>query len=192
MDEKEYRLNLIERDAASIDKRVERWKRLAPASYQGRLPDLLWEYVGEVVDSYIGGHFIGVVLMCASILELMLADQLKIRLKLTQEEVERFRLEQTEILSSKLNILDKDEILQAKGLRRLRNYLIHANAGKLNKMAKKKYKDWGLGAYGPDAGLFLSPPWEGGLDEEALKYLSFTRDLTVRFYGAEEVPNGRV
>ena len=91
-----------------------------------------------------------------------------------------------EILSHKLNLLDKDEIQQAKGLRRLRNYLIHANAGRLNEMAKKRYKDWGIDVHELDAGLFLAPPWEGGLDQEALKYLSFTRDLTVKFYGAEE------
>jgi len=186
MDEKEFRLKLIEWDTKSLDKRVERWKRLVPAAYQGRLPDLLWEYVTEVDDLYIRGHFIGVVLMCASILELVLADQLKIKLKLTREEIERFRLEQMEILSHKMNLLDKNEVQQAKGLRRLRNYLIHANAGKLNKMAKKRYKDWGIDVYELDAGLFLSPPWEGGLDQEALNYLTFTRNLTVRFYGAEE------
>jgi len=186
MDEKEYRSKLNEWDAKSLDKRAERWKRLVPATYQGRLPDLLWEYVTEVDDLYIRGHFIGVVLMCASILEMVLADQLKNKLKLTQAEIERFRLEQMEILSHKLDLLDKDELQQAKGLRRLRNYLIHANAGKLNPMAKKKYKDWGIDSYELDAGLFLSPPWEGGLDQEALDYLAFTRKLTVSFYGAED------
>jgi len=91
-----------------------------------------------------------------------------------------------EILSHKLNLLDKDETQQARELRRLRNYLIHASAGKLNKMAKKRYKDWGIDIYELDAGLFLSTPWEGGLDQEALNHLTFTRNLTVKFYGSDD------
>jgi len=184
MDEQEYRKRQQKWDEASLNERIKRWKKLETA-YYGKLPDLLWEYVTEADEMYINGHFMGVILLCAGILELVLTDQLKTELKLTQDEVERFRLEQMEILSHKLNILDKDGIQQARGLRKLRNYLIHANAGQLNKMAKKKYKDWGIDKHDLDAGLFLNPPWGGGLDKEALDYLTFTRDLTMKFYGVE-------
>jgi len=36
-----------------------------------------------------------------------------------------------------------------------------------------------------DAGLFLSDPCEGGLDQEALKDLLVTGNLSVKFYGVE-------
>ncbi len=184
MDEQEYREKQQKWDAASLDKRIERWKKIETA-YYGRLPDLLGEYVEEAVEMYINGHYMGVILLCAGVLELVLTDQLKTKLKLTQNEVERFRLEQMEILSHKLDLLDNDEVQQAKGLRQLRNYLIHANAGQLNKMANKKYKDWGIDKHELNAGLFLNPPWEGGLDKEALDYLTFTRGLTMKSYGFE-------
>jgi len=184
MDEQEYRKKQQKWDAASLDERIERWKKIETA-YYGRLPALLGEYVEEADELYINGHFMGTILLCAGILELVLTDQLKTKLNLTQNEVERFRLEQMEILSNKCNLLDNDEIQQAKGLRRLRNYLIHADASQLNKMAKKRYKDWGIEKHELDASLFLNPPWGGGLDKEALDYLTFTRDLTMKFYGVE-------
>lgn len=184
MDERKYREEQQKRDVKSLDKRVERWKKIKPAYYR-MLPTLLWEYVNEADELYISGHYIGTILLCAGILELVLTDQLKTKLKLTQNEVERFRLEQMEILSNKYNLLDNNEIQQSKGLRRLRNYLIHANAGQLNKIAEKRYKEWGLEKHELDAGLFLNPPWNGGIDKEALDYLTFTRNLSMKFYGVE-------
>jgi hypothetical protein len=61
--------------------------------------------------------------------------------------------------------------------------LIHANAGKIAKMAKRCYGD----AYeGVETEFFLSPLSDkGGIYTEVLKYLRFTRDLSFRFYGAE-------
>lgn len=101
MDEQEYRKRQKKWDEASLDKRIERWKRLE-TTYYGKLPNLLWEYVTEADEMYINGHFMGMILLCAGILELVLTDQLKTGVKLTQDEVERFRLEQMEILSHKL------------------------------------------------------------------------------------------
>lgn len=186
MDEQEYREQQRKWDEASLDNRVGRWKQLVPAVYDTKLPDLLWEYVTEADEMYINGHFIGVILLCAGILELVFADQLKTSLKLTKDEVDRFRLEQMEILSHRLKILGENEMQQVREIRRLRNYLIHAKAGKINEMAKKRYKDWGIENHNLDSSLFLNPPWEGGLDQEAIKFLLFTRNLTVKFYGTEE------
>ena len=68
-------------------------------------------------------------------------------------------------------------------LRKLRNALIHADAGKLAKMARKCYG----GSYeGVDTEFYLSPLGNGGgIVADALRYLGFTRDLTFRFYGTD-------
>ena len=50
MDAQEYRSKLIEWDAESLDKRVERWKRLIPATYSVELPNLIWDFIVEADD----------------------------------------------------------------------------------------------------------------------------------------------
>ncbi len=51
-------------------------------------------------------------------------------------------------------------------------------------MARKRYEEWGLDLAALDAGLYLHTPWNGGIDREAERFLSWTRDLTVRLCGA--------
>ena len=58
MDEQEYRKKQQKWDAASLDERIERWKKIETA-YYGRLPALLGEYVEEADELYINGHFMG-------------------------------------------------------------------------------------------------------------------------------------
>ena len=67
-------------------------------------------------------------------------------------------------------------------LRKLRNALIHINAGKLSEMARKS------GSYlytGLEAEFYLNPILKDtGINKDAYKYLVFTRKLIVKFYGA--------
>jgi len=185
MNDKEYRDKQIEWDKKSLDKRVERWKQLVPVTYDVTLPNLVWYYITETDEMFISGHFIGVILLCASIVELVLADQIRSRSQMAEKESERFGLEQLVILGHRLDILNEDETSQLNELRKLRNDLIHAKAGKLAQMARKRYQVSGLDASFLDPGFYLEPIWKGGIDLDALRHLRLVRDLTVKFYGAK-------
>ena len=90
------------------------------------------------------------------------------------------------ILGRKLLYLSDVEFEQLNKLRKIRNALVHANAGKLKTMAKRHYEEWGLNIPDLDAGMYLKPTWKGGVDKDAAAHLQLTRDLTVKFYGVEE------
>ena len=150
------------------------------------MPALLWEYITEADDMFIRGHCLGAILLCAAAMELVLADQLKSKTKMTQEEIEPFGLEHLVILGRELLYLSDVEFEQLNKLRKIRNALVHANAGKLKTMAKRHYEEWGLNFPDLDAGMHLKPTWKGGVDKDAVAHLQLTRDLTVKFYGAEE------
>ena len=183
MNEEEFRRYQTTKDQKTLDGKVKRWKQIQPVTYGQPLPKLMWEYVTTADEMLIDGHFLGVVLLCAAITELLLADQLMVNTKMTREEVERFSLEQLAILAHRLQIVTDLEKGTIAELRQLRNALIHANAGKLGKMARKCYGD----SYeAVEMEFYLSPlANEGGIVADALKYLGFTKDLTFRFYGAQ-------
>ena len=185
MDKKEFRDKQIEWDKASLDRRIERWKQLVPATYDVTLPNLVWYYITETDEMFISGHFIGVILLCAAIVELVLADQIRSESQMTEREVERFGLEQLVILGHRLDILNEHETSQLGELRKLRNDLIHSKANKLAQMARKRYQVSGLDASHLDAGFYLQPIWGKGIDLDALRHLRLVRDLTVKFYGAK-------
>lgn len=183
MNEVEFRRYQISRDQKTLDGKVKRWKQIRPVTYGQPLPRLMWEYVATADEMFIDGHFLGVVLLSAAVTELLLADQLMARTQMTRDEIEHFGLEQMTILSHRLQILTDQEKDAIDDFRKLRNALIHANAGKLGKMSKKSYG----GFYeGLETEFYLSPPYdESGIRADALKYPCFTRDLTFRFYGAQ-------
>ena len=185
MDGKEFRDKQIEWDKKSLDKRIERWKQLVPATYNVPLPELVWGYLSETDDLFIEGHFISVILFSASITELILADQIKSKTQMTLKEVERFRLEQLCVLGHRLGILDDKQTKQLNELRKLRNWLIHGNVGRLTKMAKKRYTVIGGDDSFLDAEFYVESGFEGGIDQDALRHLGLVRDLTVNFYGAK-------
>ncbi len=186
MNDRDYRDKLIEWDKASLDRRVERWKQLVPASYDVTLPNLAWHFITEVDSMFRGGYFIGAILICAGITELVLADQMRSKMRMTQEEVERFGLKRLVILGHRLGILDDKETTQLNKLRELRNSLIHGNAGRLTQMAKKRYQSLGLDASDLDAEFyFLLSTWGEGIYQDALQYQRLVKDLTVRLYGAK-------
>lgn len=183
MNEEEFRRYQTIKDQKTLDGKVKRWKQIQPVTYGQRLPKLMWEYVTTADQMFIDGHFLGVVLLCAAVTELLLADQLMANSGMTRDEVERFSLEQMALLAHRLQIVTDLEKGTIDELRQLRNALIHANAGKLGKMAKKCYGD----SYeGLETEFYLSPlSDEGGIRADALRYLGFIRDLTFRFYGAQ-------
>jgi hypothetical protein len=181
--EEEFRKYQISRDQKTLDGKVKRWKQLQPVTYGQPLPRLMWEYVTTADEMFIDGHFVGVVLLCAGIIELLLADQLMDKKQMTKDEVERFSLEQMAILAYRLHIVTDGEKGTIDELRKLRNALIHADAGQLSKMARKCYGDFYEGL---ETESYLSPlSDEGGICADALRYLGFIRDLTFRFYGAQ-------
>lgn len=183
MREDEFRTKQIEWDRKSLDKRVERWKQIVPSIYDTPLPELVWGYLSIADEMYIAGYFLGSIVLCAGIAELILTDQIKTRIRMTAREAERFRLEQMIILGHKLAILDDRETNQLNALRKLRNYLIHGKAGKLAKMAKKRYTVSGSDNSFLNAEFYVSSGFEGGIDRDALLQLEIVRDLSVKFYG---------
>jgi hypothetical protein len=124
----------------------------------------MWEYVTTADEMFIDGHFLGVVLLCAAVTELLLTDQLMANSGMMKDEVERFSLEQMAILAYRLRIVTDLEKGTIDDLRQLRNALIHANAGKLGKMARKSYGDFYEGL---ETEFYLSPlSDEGGIREK--------------------------
>ena len=183
MNEEEFRKYQIGRDQKTLDGKVKRWKQIQPATYGQPLPKLMWEYVTTADDMFIDGHFLGVVLLCAAVTELLLTDQLMTNSGMMKDEVERFSLEQMAILAHRLRIVTDLEKGTIDELRQLRNALIHANADKLGKMARRSYGNFYKGL---ETEFYLSPlSDESGIRADALKHLRFTRDLTFKFYGAQ-------
>lgn len=183
MAEEEFRRYQITRDQKTLEEKVRRWKQLQPVTYGQTLPQLMWDYINKAVEMFIDGHSIGAVLLCAAITELVLADRLMSTIPMTRDEVGHFSLEQMAMLAHRLEIVTDQERDTIDDLRKLRNALVHANAGKITKMAKRCYGD----SYGGvELAFFLTPlSNEGGISSDVIKSLRFTRDLTFRFYGAE-------
>lgn len=185
MDEYEFRAKQIEWDRKSLDKRVERWKQIVPSTYDIPLPELVWGYLSMADEMYIAGYFAGAIIISTAITELILADQVKTKAKMTSTEVERFGLEQLIILAKRLTILNDKETSGLNELRKLRNYLIHGKVGKLGQMAKKRYTVSGSDNSFLDAEFYVSSGFEGGIDCDTLLHLGIVRDLTVKLYGGK-------
>jgi hypothetical protein len=187
MKEEEFRKYQISRDEKTLDGKIKRWKQIQPVTYGQQLPELIWDYLTTTDDMFIDGHFLGVILLCASIVEMSLSDRLVSRIQMAPKEIERFSMEQMTILAHRSGIITDQEKGTIDKLRKTRNALIHAKAGEITKMGKVWYE---VPASNHSEllvrGLYLTPLSEGeGIAGDALKYLGFTRDLTFRFYGAQ-------
>lgn len=185
MDEQRLRELLAKLDADYLDDRVKRCMQMVPLTYQAALPDLLWEYTVEATRLYINAHFMGVILLCAALAEIVLADQLKGKLRLTVTTLKKLRLSDMIVKAHKDGILSDQEKSQVDALTKLRNDLIHVKVGKLTERAKQTHASWGVG-------LFLVPPGEGGIQRDALTHLTNIRNLAVRLYGWTEEETGTV
>lgn len=183
MNEQEFLKHQIARGKKMLDGKIKRWKQLQAITYDQPLPSLIDGYVNAADEMFIDGHFIGVVLLCAGIIESVLADQVTFKIRMKREELEDFNLKQMVILALRLQIITAKEKHTIDELRKLRNALIHANAGKISKMAKGCYGD----SYGNRESEFYLYPLsdEEGICADASEYLKFTRDLTFKFYGTD-------
>lgn len=155
MNVEQFREYLIRRDQETLEQRVERGMQLPPSSYQ-TLPELIWDYITEARQMFTDGYFIGVILLCAGMVELSLADQLMSKTQMTREEIERFSLKQMAILARRLEIVINQEKDTIDKLRKLRNALIHANAGKIAEMVRKRLPEFSVH---PPGTLLLSFLW---------------------------------
>lgn|GEM_PF-3596311 len=76
MTEEEFRKYQIAEYQKTLEEKVERWKQLQPTLYDKPMPELMFTYSSKADQMFINGHFIGVILLCAAVVELCLADQL--------------------------------------------------------------------------------------------------------------------
>jgi len=182
MDEQQYEDRLKQLDEETRSDRVQRWGELSHIVYVKALPKLLWEYSAQAIQLYINGNFGAVILCCASMFELILADQLINRGKISEKKVSKFNLEEKTRICRKLGIITAEDEKNIDGLRKFRNDIIHVNTGKLAEMAKKSYGDVDADLYEHLPELYLSN-LGGGIQSQALEYFEFTRELTVRWYG---------
>jgi len=162
--------------------RVQRRLEISSLGYVGELPELLWEYSVEAVQLYINGNFSSVILWCAAILELILADKLINGGKGTKEVIELLSLKEKTNLCLQYKIISKEESKKINEVRELRNAIIHANAGKLAKMARKRYDDVNNNLSQVLTEFYLSN-LGGEMKRQTLEYLAFTRNLCARWYG---------
>lgn len=191
MDRNEFRENLKMRDAETLEDRVKRRDELRHIEYQGKLPSLLTSYSALANEMYISGYFVGVILLCAAIAELILADKLLAKVPMTQDELGHFSLYEKTVLCHGLGILNNQGQDKANmdELRKLRNWLSHANAGNLYKMAEGSYRrlDDAVRTEDVVTTLYLAN-LDGKLKNQALQHLGFIRGLIQRWYGVE--PSG--
>ncbi|MEE9202200.1 MAG: hypothetical protein V3U31_03260 [Dehalococcoidia bacterium] len=182
MDRNKFKDHLRKRDEETLDERCERREELGTTA-SGGLPNLLWEYLREADDLYIRGHFVAANLLCGTIIEIILADQLRSAGRLTQGELEQFKLNQMAILCHRLGIISQLEKQHIDELRRLRNALVHANAGKLSKMGKKHYPSLDSDV---SVSFFLTSFLGEGAQREARSHIRVVRNLSLRLYGLQE------
>ncbi len=182
MDKKQYEVRLKEIDDETRPDRVWRWGELSHIVYVKALPKLLWEYSAQAIQLYINGNFGAVILWCASMFELILADQLISKGKISKKKVSELNLGEKTRLCRKFGMITAEDEKNIDGLRKFRNDIIHVNTGKLAKMAKKSYGDVDGDLYKHLPELYLSN-LGGGIQSQALEYFEFTRELTMRWYG---------
>lgn len=185
MDDKKVREYLRKRDDETREDRVKRVSDLSKVTFVKPLPKLLWEYIGEAGQLYINGHFSNVILWCASMLELALADKLIDSGKGVKEVIEPLSLDRKTRLCSEFGIITcKETEKNIDKIRDLRNAVAHAKAGKLATMAKKQtvYED--IIDSSPEilAELFLTN-FGGPMKSEALESIEFTMKLMEHWYG---------
>ncbi len=183
MNDDEYKAKEIEWFNKTLNKRVERWKQIIPATYNTPLPELVWGYLSMTDEMYISGQFAGAIIFCASIAELILTDKIESENKILPDEMERIGLNQLIKKAHGLGILNDNETMALDTLRELRNSLVHGKAGKLTQMAKRRYTVQGTDDSFLDAEFYISSGFEGGIDQDAKQHLVAVRELSVRFYG---------
>ena len=182
MDKTELKELFLRLDSNTLERRTERLSQFDVLQHPGE-PELLFNYMVDAKWMFVNGHFMGAVLVCAGIVEMILAHQIRDYLKMGLREVERFNLNQMVVLARRLDILNDNEVRQIDGLRKLRNQLAHANDRQLRKRAKGS--GWPLKSE-PPASSYLHPFYRQGLEQDSLEHLREVRKLIARLYPAEE------
>lgn len=187
MGDKEFREYLKKRDAETLEDRVKRRSELSPVIYgKAELPELLGEYSAETIQLYIYGHFASVIIWCVSIVELSLEDKLIGSGKGTKEVIELLSLVEKTRLCRKFGIITSEDRKNIDNMRNLRNSIAHANAGKLTDMARVCYEGVDEALSHALSGLYLSN-FGNAISSQALKFLNFTRELIMRWYGEKPI-----
>jgi len=187
MDDDEFREYLKKNDTETREDRVRRRSELCETTYNtAELPELLWEYSSEAIQLYICGHFASVILWCTSIVELALEDKLISSGKGTKEVIELLGLVDKTRLCRQYSIITAQDEKDIDKMRSMRNYIAHANAGKLAKIARVVYRDLDDTWSHHLPSLYLSD-FGKTISTRALKSINFTRRLTERLY--MEKPN---
>lgn len=178
MDEEEFRKLLIKQCEKDLDDRVKRWRQLDPITYDGRLaPNLVGDYSREATRLFIDGYYLGALLLCAGIAEMVLADQLKKKgadlPKYLSQKIDECQQE---------GILNDVETGQLHALTKLRNDIIHVNPEQLIERGKGSFEE---SVVGPSPTNYLRPFFGGPIDEDTLAYLKTIMNLIVKLYPTE-------
>jgi len=184
MDKQWYKNRSKEIDDETRPDRARRWSEISHVSYIGELPELLLEYSAVATQLYINGNFVVAIVWCASMLELVLGDKLLSEGKGEKEIIELLNLREKTALCRRYGIIEKEESNMIDKVRESRNAIVHANVGKLAKMAKKSYGDVDDALSEHLPGFYLSN-LGGGIQKQALEYVEFTRKLAERLYGGK-------
>jgi hypothetical protein len=183
MDEEEFRKLLITRNERHLDERVKRWKQLDPITYDGRsAPNLVFHYGAEAIQLFIDGYYLGVILLCAGIVEMVLLDQL-MKNGMSSKRLKSAGLKELVNRAEQRGIVDDTEARVIYALNDLRNEIIHAKADQLIERGTGSFEE---GLVGPSPTNYLRPFFGGRIDEDTLTYLTGIRKLIVKFHGVEE------
>ena len=177
----QIRSDFIKRDNGTLEDRVERWSQMKPAAYCEALPALVWDYLIEVDEMYIRGHFIATIILCATTLEIVIAHRLKSLKDSPWKPKQDFK--QMIDLAHEYQEINSDETASLHDLRELRNVLVHGSVNKLDKMTKIKYEMTGVDEENSRVLLYIHSISNHGIDKNAFECVELTRDLTLKFYG---------
>lgn len=182
MNDDKFREQLRKGDIETLEERVVRRNELGAMRYRVSLPQTMFDYIACATDMYISGHFIGAILMSATIVELALANTLVEAGKATHQVVECLTLAEKTNLCYQFRMIDRNDKKRIDCLRNIRNALAHANVGKLTKEARHHYSTADEAILQVLSSLYLSD-FGAALKSDALECLEFARNLTQRWYG---------
>lgn len=131
MDRNQFRKEYIDRVWRDLDNRTDRWASIKSATYAGRFPEPLFDYITSADDMFIDGYFVGTILVCAAILEVVLGDQIKHNLEYTDEKIRKLSLDDMIKKACETCLICQTEKDEFEKFKDLRNDLIHANVQEL-------------------------------------------------------------
>lgn len=182
MNDDEFREQLKKRDAETLEERVGRRNDLGTMQYGMSLPQTIFDYIVFAKDMYISGHFIGAILMSATVVDLALANRLVEAGKATYEVVESLTLAEKTNLCYRFRMISCNDKERIDHLRDIRNALAHANVGRLTKEARRHYSTADEAILQVLSSLYLSD-FGAAIKNDALECLKFARSLTQRWHG---------